>query len=97
MLRLTCLILHRKIVDFSQHTNGIDFDASIHDGPTVRNYSMRDLLEIELWPEYSSAYHRSAGLKQPIRGLDSLACYFCRRIRYAGKVSNAMMESKRRK
>lgn len=58
---------------------------------------MRDLLEIEMWPEYNSAHYRPVELKQPIRGLDFFACYICRRIRCASKFSNAMMEGKRGK
>ena len=54
---------------------------------------MGDLLEIEMWPEYNSAYHRPAELKQPIRGLDFFACYVCRKIRCASKFSIASLRN----
>jgi hypothetical protein len=96
-LRFTCRTLYHKVDDPNQHTNGTYSDASTRAGSTVRNYDMRDLLEIEMWPEYNSAYYRPAELKQPIRGLDFFACYVCCKIRCASKFSNAMMKGKRGK
>ena len=58
---------------------------------------MEDLLEIEMWPEYNSAQHRADDLKQPIPWLDFFACFVCRKLRCASKVSNAIMKSKRGK
>ena len=92
-LRPTCRTLYRKVDDPNQHTNGACSDASTRVGSTVRNYNMRDLLEIEMWPEYNSAYHRPAELKQPIRGLDFFACYVCRKIRCASKFSIASLRN----
>jgi hypothetical protein len=96
-LRLTCRALYRKVEDPNRHTNGTCSDASTRAGSTVRNYDMKDLLEIEMWPEYNSAYYRPAELKQAIRRLDFFACYICRKIRCASKFSNAMMKGKRGK
>ena len=47
-LRFTCRTLYHKVDDPNQHTNGTYSDASTRVGSTVRNYDMRDLLEIEM-------------------------------------------------
>ncbi|KAA8623484.1 hypothetical protein TUN199_06131 [Pyrenophora tritici-repentis] len=96
-LRLTCRELYHKIDDPNQHTRGTHSDALTRASSITRNYDMKDLLEIELWPEYNSAYYRPTELKQPIRGLDFFACHICRKIRCTSKFSNAMMKSKRGK
>jgi len=57
-LRLTCRELYHKVDDPNQHTRGTHSYASTRASSITRNYDMRDLLEIELWPEYNSGYIR---------------------------------------
>ncbi|KAF2844090.1 hypothetical protein T440DRAFT_473671 [Plenodomus tracheiphilus IPT5] len=96
-LRLTCRELHLKIDDPDRHANDNHTGAEDLVQTTRRCYSMKDLLEIEMWPEYNSAQDRSAGSKQPFAGFDFFACNSCHRIRCASRFSNAMMKGKRGK
>lgn len=96
-LRSTCRELYHKIDDPGRRTNGAPTRHTNLAKATERGYGMRDLLEIEMWPEYNSARYRPAESRQPIPGADFFACYLCRKIRCASKFSNAMMKGKRGK
>jgi hypothetical protein len=96
-LRRTCHELYNKVDDPNRRVNGAQ---SSHAGlvqTMEKCYDIRDLLEIEMWPENNSAQGRPAGSKQPIPSVDFFACFLCRKIRCASKFSNAMMKGKRGK
>ena len=93
----TCRELYHKIHDPGRRTNGAQTSHTNLAKTIEKGYGMRDLLEIEMWPEYHSARDRPAESRQPIPSVDFFACYLCRKIRCASKFSNAMMKGKRGK
>ena len=96
-LQSTCRELYHKIDDPGRRTNVAQTSHTNFDKATENGYDMRDLLEIEMWPEYNSTRDGPAETRQPIPGVDFFACYLCRKIRCASKFSNAMMKGKRGK
>lgn len=63
----------------------------------AQQYSMTDLLQIELWPCYDGAGQANDYLKQPLVNRDYFASHLCLRVRATTKFSNAMMKGKRGK
>jgi hypothetical protein len=97
-LRCTCPELRAKVKDPNGATGKASSATNISSQPSALPYTMEDLLETELWPEYNGAPHREGGHhKQLIRGHDFFACHLCLKIRCASHFSNAMMRSKRGK
>lgn len=97
-LRCSCPELRAKVKDPNETTGKESSATARSSQPSALPYTMEDLLEIELWPEYNGAPSREDGsLNQPIRGHDLFACHLCLKIRCASYFSNAMMRSKRGK
>lgn len=97
-LRSTCRDFRAKVKNPDQRIRKDSPTTATSSQPAPKPYTMEDLLEIELWPEYNGAPRREEGqLKQPIRGHDFFACHLCLKIRCASYFSNAMMRSKRGK
>ncbi|KAF2137362.1 uncharacterized protein K452DRAFT_110237 [Aplosporella prunicola CBS 121167] len=88
-LQMTCRSLHATVSRISK------IRSRKTTGP--REYTMEDLLEIEMWPCYDDAASRPQNLQQPFSKLDFYACCKCLRIRPALHFSNAMMKGKRGK
>lgn len=97
-LRSSCPELRAKIKNLNGTPRKASFTTARSSQSSALPYTMEDLLEVELWPEYNGAPSREEGaLKQPIRGHDFFACHLCLKIRCASYFSNAMMRSKRGK
>ncbi|KFY01338.1 hypothetical protein V490_00959 [Pseudogymnoascus sp. VKM F-3557] len=82
-LSLTCRDLHGRVKDPNLR---LRFTSSLEkDTP----YTMEDLLEIELWPEFAPSFNRAYGSKQMPSANDFFACGHCRKIRSAIKFTNS--------
>lgn len=66
-------------------------------GNANKNYTQRDLVEIEKWPIYDGARTAEPHMQQACQGRDSFACSLCLKIRSPAHFSNAMMRGKKGK